>query len=213
MKSYLYLENKQEIQLPEKFRDDDVRYTSELVKHFIDLYTEPGDLVFDPFAGYGTTLKAAEEMGRDYSGIEFLSERIDYISTIIKNKSAVIEGDALKLETYGLPAFDLSMTSPPYMCRGDEENPFTSYRTGGNGYDAYLEDLKKIYGKMKVLMKEKAHIVIEAANLKHDGKITPLAWDIAAKLSEILTFEGEIIVNWDSYGYGYDHSYCLVFTK
>ena len=25
--------------------------------------------------------------------------------------------------------------------------------------------------------------------------------------------EGEVVVGWDEYGYGYDHSYCLIFTK
>ena len=71
-------------------------------------------------------------------------------------------------------------------------------------------------------MRNDSYIVIEASNLKSKGKVTTLAWDIGKKISEILTFKGEIIINWISdkenqsngtYGYGYDHSYCLVFQN
>src|SRR5438128_1140398 len=55
--------------------------------------------------------------------------------------------------------------------------------------------------------------VIEVSNLKHPRQVTPLAWDIAAAVGEVLRFEGEVVVDWDpSYGWGYDHSYCLVFS-
>lgn len=37
---------------------------------FIRFLTEPGDLVMDPFAGSGTTCEAAEELGRQWIGIE-----------------------------------------------------------------------------------------------------------------------------------------------
>lgn len=33
-------------------------------------FTQPGSLVLDPFAGSGSTLKAAQQTGRDYLGIE-----------------------------------------------------------------------------------------------------------------------------------------------
>ena len=50
--------------------------------------------------------------------------------------------------------------------------------------------------------------------------MTTLAWDIGIEVAKIITFLGEVIVNWKndnpingSYGGGYDHSYCLVFQK
>jgi hypothetical protein len=42
--------------------------------------------------------------------------------------------------------------------------------------------------------------------------VTPLAWDVARALSSVLRFEGETVIGWDNYRYGYDHSYCLVFS-
>ena len=41
-----------------------------LAEFFIKLATDPGDLVVDPFAGSGTTLKVAERLGRKARGYE-----------------------------------------------------------------------------------------------------------------------------------------------
>ena len=58
-----------------------------------------------------------------------------------------------------------------------------------------------------------AKVVIEVANIRHEEKLTTLAWDIAKEISKVLHFEGEVVICWDSYGGGYDHSYCLIFSK
>ncbi len=42
----------------------------DVVRQWIELYTEPGDLVVDPFAGYGTTVAEAERLGRRAMGYE-----------------------------------------------------------------------------------------------------------------------------------------------
>lgn len=34
---------------------DDLCFTPQLVASFVNAYTKPGDVVFDPFAGFGTT--------------------------------------------------------------------------------------------------------------------------------------------------------------
>ena len=46
----------------------------ELARRFILLGSRPGDLVVDPFAGGGTTLVAARELGRQYVGFEIVPE-------------------------------------------------------------------------------------------------------------------------------------------
>lgn len=41
-----------------------------LMRHLIELVTEPGDVILDPFLGSGTTAVAAKELGRKLIGIE-----------------------------------------------------------------------------------------------------------------------------------------------
>lgn len=46
------------------------RYPAELPRFFINLLTDPGDLVLDPFAGSNTTGAVAEDLGRRWMSVE-----------------------------------------------------------------------------------------------------------------------------------------------
>ena len=50
----------------------------ELVKHFLGLHTQPGDIVLDPFMGGGVTGEACVEMGRKFIGIEIDERWYEY---------------------------------------------------------------------------------------------------------------------------------------
>lgn len=45
-------------------------FPDELVKRCLEMYTEEGGTVFDPFMGSGTTVKVANDMKRNSIGIE-----------------------------------------------------------------------------------------------------------------------------------------------
>lgn len=45
-----------------------------LMERLVSIYSNKGDLVFDPFAGSGVTLQAAYNLGRDYLGYEINKE-------------------------------------------------------------------------------------------------------------------------------------------
>jgi len=213
MPTYLHLTNANRRVLPPEFREDDVRYPETLVEHFLNEFTRPGDIVLDPFAGYGTTLLVAEELGRVGYGIEFNERKARYVQGLLPHPERLVHGDARRLAEYGFPSIDLCLTSPPYTTRTDDDNPFTDYTEKGQGYAAYLREFGNIFVQVAHLMKPSARVVIEIANLKDESGVTPLAWDVAAEVSKILHFEGETIICWDRYGYGYDHSYCLEFSK
>jgi DNA modification methylase len=213
MKTYMLLKKAHRFALPPEFQHYDVRYPESLVERFLREFTQAGDVVFDPFAGYGTTLLVAEEMGRVPLGIESDERRARYVRSRLRHPESLIHGDSRQLASYNLAAFDFSITSPPYMSQHDPENPLTACTAGGSGYAAYLQDLRNIYEQMGQIMKPGARAVIEVSNLKLWDGLTTLAWDVARAVSQVLHFEGEVIVGWDSYGYGYDHSYCLVFAR
>ena len=214
MSTILHLSNTQSTRLPPDLTDEDIRFAPSLVEHFVAEYTQPGDTVFDPFCGFGTTLFVAEAMGRVGCGIELLPERVAFMREQLNDPSAIHQGDTRRLSALDLPPFDLSITSPPYRTRDDHpQNPLDGYRSEGESYEQYLDGLAAIYAQVRELMNPEALVVIEAANLRIDGRVTPLAWDIARAVSTVLRFQGEIVVEWDHYGFGYDHSYCLLFRR
>lgn len=199
--------------LPPRFQHEDVRASENMLEHFIREYTTEAQVVFDPFAGFGTTLLIAEELGRAGYGVEYSKPKADYIRGLIAHPERLIEGDSRKLLEYDLPGFDLCLTSPPYTNETDSENPFVDYRQKGFDYPSYLQEMGNIFSQVAQKLNPSGHVVIEAANLKKQGHVTTLAWDIAQEVRKVLHFEGESIAVWDKYGYGYNHSYCLVFSK
>ncbi len=58
-------------------RNHSAAFPVELPKWFIKLFTQPGDLVLDPFIGSGTTALAAMELGRNYIGVDINPEYIE----------------------------------------------------------------------------------------------------------------------------------------
>jgi DNA modification methylase len=53
-------------------------FPEQLVERIVRLATDPGDVVFDPFAGIGTTLAIAEALDRKPLGFELNEKYIDY---------------------------------------------------------------------------------------------------------------------------------------
>jgi hypothetical protein len=91
-------------------------------------------------------------------------------------------------------------------------------------YDEFLESLVMILRSIKPQLRLNAYLTIIVKNVKKGGKIYPLAWDLAKKLSEIYTLKDEKIWLQDNqrlapYGLGNAwvsntfHHYCLQFRN
>lgn len=223
MQTFLTLEYEQETDLPQGFVDD-VRTPESYVRHFLREFSDPGDTVFDPFAGFGTTLTVAEELGRVPYGVEYEADRAEFVRDRLDadHEDHLVRGSALELDGLDLPAFDCCLTSPPYMVRGMETDPFRNY-AGESDYESYLDTVRDVFAQLRGLAAPDAHLLVDVSNMKYDGDVTTLAWDVADAGSDSFHFEGEVVVGWTgpnrdhrdggTYGYGYDHSYCLVFQR
>jgi DNA modification methylase len=66
----------------------------ELPEWFINLFTQPGDVVLDPFNGSGTTCVSANQLGRQYLGIDIAEDycklAIDRLQNGIKYKKGEV---------------------------------------------------------------------------------------------------------------------------
>jgi len=63
-------------------------FPTALVARIIELATDPGDLVMDPFAGSGVVLAQAAVMGRHYIGFEVNEEYIQMFEETVKDEVA-----------------------------------------------------------------------------------------------------------------------------
>lgn len=209
--TYIHLDSANRVELPERFQGDDVRYSDAFVEYFLDEFTKPGDIVFDPFGGFGTTLLVCERMGREGHAIEIDGDRAEFVRGLLKHPERFIRGDSRQLSEYDLPDIDFSITSPPYRTHIHDLDPLSGYKDDAGPYLHYLAELQSIYAQVRSWMKPGAHAVIHVSNLKAKQGVTPLAWDVATAISGELTFLGERIIVEGSRHYGYDHSYALVF--
>jgi DNA modification methylase len=110
--------------ITEKRKKHGAAYPLILAKHFIEIYSKPGDIVLDPFAGVGTTLDAANLLKRHSLGIELNPDFITLFKEGIDVKDGienpnyqreVFRGSALDIGKH-IPenSIDFIMTSPPY---------------------------------------------------------------------------------------------------
>jgi len=224
MQTFLELDHGYEFELPDRF-EGDPRTPATYVEHFLETFTDADDTVLDPFAGYGTTLRVAERLGREAYGIEYDADVASFAREQVNHPERLIHGDALDDTSYDeVPPIDCCFTSPPYMPEVMEADPLTNYTEIGREYERYLADLGHVFDHVDDLLRAGGRVLIDVSNMKADGTVTTLAWDLADEVADRYRFEGEIVVTWNAddssrdhgegtYGYGYDHSYCLVFEK
>jgi DNA modification methylase len=188
--------------------DADLVVPSALCERLIARCSEPGQLVLDPFAGYGTTLLAAAKLGRRAVGIERDAARAAYLRGI---GAEVVEGDVLEVE---IPPFDLLLTSPPYWDPAGDA--FAGYEDSDEGYEAHLAIWRRLLARFGASLREGGRIILLVPNIIIDGRLYPLAWDLGRLMAESLTLERELIACCTApppgaarYG---EHLYCLVAT-
>jgi DNA modification methylase len=194
--------------------DEDVHFTQGLAEIVIDEYTSLGQVVLDPFAGYGTTLVAAERMGRHGIGVELLKDRVELITSRLNGQGQIVNGDARQVGALVRDRVDLCFTSPPYMRIVDHpENPLNAYETMDGDYPTYLRELGDVFRQVAELLRPGGHLVINAANMTDDGVATTLAWDLGKIVAQHLTFVQETFICWDTPPEWLTGDYCLVFTR
>jgi hypothetical protein len=193
------------------FEGNDIKTAESLVRYFVKGFTAPGERVFDPFAGLGTTLFVAEELRRIPYGVEFDHRRHQWVAGQLKHWTNLVHGDSGRLASYGFAKMDFAMTSPPFMPRHHTLNPLFGANPAHTGYDRYLKRMQHIFRQLALVMKPNGVVVVQVDNI-HGRTFTPLVRDVSTAISRVLRLEGEIIVAWQGGRKDYRHTHCLVFT-
>jgi DNA modification methylase len=193
---------------------DDVHFTEALARSVIEDVTGVGDVVLDPFAGYGTTLAVASRLGRTAVGVELLPEHVELARARTAGTARVVQGDARRLTELVAGPVDLVLTSPPYMTAvAHPENPLTGYSTDDGQYSTYLSEIGLVFSQVAALLRPGGHAVVNVANLYTGDHVTPLAWDLGREVARHLAFRGETFLCWDEHPPGHAGDYLLWFQR
>jgi DNA modification methylase len=171
---------------------------------------------------------------------ETLGDTADGLSALLVQGDAADAPDLLR--QHGLPPIDYVLTSPPYWdmlrARGAQtqrnrrKSPELDVYYSDNpadlgnidSYDDFLERLVAIYTALQPHLRPKAYLTIIVKNVKKGGRLYPLAWDLARRLSDVYELKDEKIWCQDDirlapYGLGNAwvsntfHHYCLQFRN
>lgn len=71
----------------------------ELLQRIISTSSNPGAVILDPFCGCGTTVHAAQKLGRTWTGIDITHLAVGLVERRLKDAF----GDQIKFETHGVP--------------------------------------------------------------------------------------------------------------
>jgi len=170
-----------------------------LPAHFIKLLTHKCELVLDPFVGVGTTLLAAQDLGRNAVGFDLQQK---YVNTSMERLSQSrlyenVDQIAIVDDAHNIPEYlqeetvSLCITSPPYphfltherknkSIRGNlrQNNQYLKVQQYSNDsrdlglmdHDSYAKTLTDIYKGILPLMKPKAHCIININDLWENNK-------------------------------------------
>lgn len=233
---------KEEREISPNTQDHPATFSPTMIEEFVRFFTKKGENVLDPFCGIGSTLVACRRTGRIGYGIELNKK---YYELAIKRtpefKKNIYNENAKNVKKLNLPEIAFSISSPPYWdVLNRSTKDFKSKRTRGgfdvnysadredlgniDDYELFLQKLAEIYFDVFDLLKTGGYLTIIVKNVKKEGKMYPLAWDLARILSKKYVLKDEKLWIQDKVGlapYGYPvawasnilHHYCLIFQK
>jgi DNA modification methylase len=191
------------------------QFPAQLVERLIESFLPNGaQTVLDPFCGSGSTLVAAQRMGKLGIGCELSPEYVALArqrlsETECPGRPAVVHPvSATELATVVAPnSSDLCITSPPYwnILNRKRTADYKAVRHYGNQagdlgtiaeYDDYLAALAGVFEQVFVALKPGAHACVVVMDLRVRNRFYPLHSDLAARLQQI-GYDYDDLVIWN----------------
>jgi adenine-specific DNA-methyltransferase len=134
------------------------RTPSYVVWNLLQRYTRPGDRVLDPFAGGGTTLDVAAELGRESVGFDLVPRRDD-----IRRADA----RALPLEDESV---DFVFMDPPYSTHLDySDDPRCIGKLDAFAED-YFDAMEAVFGEVARVLGDRRYLAVYVSDSFKKGR-------------------------------------------
>ena len=205
------------------------KFSYGLAEFVVRYWSEEGDLILDPFMGWGVRGAVATMLGRSYWGYEVSPTMFDKTRRFlnidgVKEKIELVMGDGLKLEQ-GPDAADLIFTCPPYWNLEKYES-VPRQISDCSTYEEFLAMLSKGFEKYNEVLKKGKFCVFVVSDFRKDGfkllhrDVIGMAEKVGLKIWDILIsvrknpFVWKQIARCDKQRYtSNSHEYILVFRK
>ena len=197
----------------------------EQMRPFVMQLSRQGELVLDPFCGFGTTLLAAALDGRRGIGFEVDASRVDTARERLRGHGITADLRLGSIDDYSgeIPPVDLCLTSIPYFgCGWPDPAAKTAQLYAAGDYASYLRRVGDIFHRVHAVLGEGRYCVAMAENLSLGGRMLPLAWDVARLLSDRFELLEERVLLYDkpalplaplTLASNRSHEYALVLRK
>lgn len=157
---------------------------SDLIRRF----TQPGDVVLEPFTGSGTTLYECERLGRRYIGFDINKAILDSVKSkmhkrapdfslhLVDSTSERAEKEIVAdLERYDKKAADLLLVHPPYF----DIIKFTDKAcdlSNAKSIDDFLVAYVNMLGRFLKFVRRNGHLAVVAGDLYRNSEVVPLGF-------------------------------------
>lgn len=175
----------------------------EIPHRLIKLFSWHGETVLDPFAGAGTTAKAAVALGRRAVCVD---QNADYVDLIRRDSihwdadcfgsgapTEVVQGDSRDLSFLDDDCIPLVVSSPPYW---NKANYGTSSTNLGrfHGYQRFLDEIRPVFEECYRVLTPGRKCCFVTANVNQHTDHGLLTFPLASDFSAILRNIGFVMV-------------------
>ena len=193
-------------------------FPQQLVTRLIECFTRSDEkVILDPFMGSGSTIVAADRMGRTGIGFETSAEYYNLAARRLYNRelfqtseltSQLYLVDARRMREFLKPeSVDLVITSPPYWDILSQKRTADYKETRDYGsapgdlsriadYNEFLKELSQVFEKVYQVLKPSKYCIVIVMDLRKKDKFYPFHSDIADFMQEIGFIYDDIII-WD----------------
>lgn len=191
------------------------QFPTQLVERLIESFLPAGPhAILDPFSGSGSTLVAAQRLGKLGLGCELSSDYVALTEQRLSDTAqpgpaaAIHHRSALELAQVVAPdSVDLCVTSPPYWNVLNRKRTADAKRIRHYGnhqgdlgtiadYDEYLATLADVFDLVWLALKPGAHCCIVVMDLRVKNRFFPLHSDLAQRL-QARGYEYDDLIVWN----------------